>query len=73
MPAVVRSDSDAVKSTCWRAYSVVSGEHVPSKRKVWDSVDEAIADVKSGDVLLSGGMYSSIVAHAEIVTERRNL
>ena len=28
---------------------------VPSKKKVWDSVDEAILDVKSGDIVLSGG------------------
>ncbi|KZT11308.1 3-oxoacid CoA-transferase [Laetiporus sulphureus 93-53] len=28
---------------------------VSNKTKVWDSVDEAINDVKSGDVLLSGG------------------
>ncbi|TRM62648.1 hypothetical protein BD626DRAFT_557975 [Schizophyllum amplum] len=28
---------------------------MPSKRKVWDSVDEAVKDVKSGDTLLVGG------------------
>ncbi|KAI0636777.1 3-oxoacid CoA-transferase [Trametes polyzona] len=39
-----------------RAYSTAAAEDaVPKKKKVWDSVDEAIADVKSGDVLLSGG------------------
>ena len=29
----------------------------PTKSKVWDSVEEAIKDVKSGDTLLSGGKY----------------
>ena len=28
---------------------------VPNKTKVWESVDEAVKDVKSGDTLLSGG------------------
>ena len=39
------------------AYSTTASaeEAVPSKKKVWDSVDEAILDVKSGDVVLSGG------------------
>jgi len=36
---------------------------VPKRKKVWDSVDEAVRDVKSGDVLLCGGQsctqYSS--------------
>lgn len=38
------------------SYSTVAVEEaVPSKKKVWDSIDEAIKDVKSGDVVLSGG------------------
>ena len=37
--------------------TVVTEEALPTKKKVWDSVDEAVADVKSGDVLLSGGTY----------------
>lgn len=47
-----------------RAYSTAAAaaaaeeDAVPSKKKVWDSVDEAIADVKSGDVLLSGGEWT---------------
>ena len=36
-----------------KAYSVVAD--APKKSKVWDSVDEAVKVVKSGDVLLSGG------------------
>jgi 3-oxoacid CoA-transferase len=28
---------------------------IPKRKKVWDSVDEAVRDVKSGDVLLCGG------------------
>ncbi|KAI0082786.1 3-oxoacid CoA-transferase [Panus rudis PR-1116 ss-1] len=38
-----------------RCYSTPVDIPVPSKTKVWDSVDEAIKDVKSGDTLLSGG------------------
>ena len=38
-----------------RNYSVPAGHQVPNK-KVWDSVDAAVGAVKSGDVLLSGGM-----------------
>ena len=38
-----------------RYYAVVATSAVPQKSKVWDSVDQAVKDVKSGDVLLSGG------------------
>ena len=38
-----------------RFYSA-GGTPLPNKTKVWDSVDEAVKDVKSGDTLLSGGM-----------------
>lgn len=38
-----------------RSLNVAAGAPVPHKRKVWDSVDEAIRDVKPGDTLLSGG------------------
>ena len=42
-------------------YSTVAAEDaVPTKKKVWDSVDEAIADVKSGDILLSGGTCARV-------------
>ena len=39
-----------------RFYSVVVD--APRKTKVWDSVDEAVKDVKSGDIILSGGAFS---------------
>ncbi|KAI0054171.1 3-oxoacid CoA-transferase [Auriscalpium vulgare] len=39
-----------------RFYSVPVSAPIPSSsRKVWDSVDDAIRDVKSGDTILSGG------------------
>lgn len=38
-----------------RPYSVVTDAPIPKKSKVWDNVHEAVADVKSGDVVLSGG------------------
>jgi 3-oxoacid CoA-transferase len=34
---------------------------VPKTRKVWDSADEAVRDVKSGDTLLSGGEHAMSV------------
>ncbi|KAL1729257.1 hypothetical protein EV714DRAFT_251721 [Schizophyllum commune] len=37
-----------------RHYSA-GAEAVPNKRKIWDSVDEAVKDVKSGDTVLVGG------------------
>ena len=45
-----------------RAYSTAAPGAVPKKKKVWDSVDEAIADVRSGDVLLSGGESADMSA-----------
>ncbi|KAH9043154.1 3-oxoacid CoA-transferase [Lactarius pseudohatsudake] len=39
----------------FRAYSVPANPQVPRKKKVWNSADEAVSAVKSGDVLLSGG------------------
>jgi len=44
-----------------RTYSIPAGQQVP-KKKVWDSVDAAVSVVKSGDVLLSGGMPSRPVS-----------
>jgi hypothetical protein len=38
-----------------RAYTVPANSQVPRKKKVWNSLDEAVSVVKSGDVLLSGG------------------
>lgn len=38
-----------------RAYSTPADLPLPKTRKVFDSVDEAVKDVKSGDTLLSGG------------------
>ncbi|KAF8655844.1 hypothetical protein AX16_002928 [Volvariella volvacea WC 439] len=38
-----------------RHYSVAKDIQSSSKSKVWSSVDEAIQDVKSGDVLMCGG------------------
>lgn len=65
LPAYLQSTSP-LKSTR-RSYAVVQGASVPSSRKVWDSVEEAIQDVKSGDVLLSGGTYMlSIVLYKQL-------
>ncbi|PSR94052.1 hypothetical protein PHLCEN_2v4480 [Hermanssonia centrifuga] len=54
-PARKVRTSPAPVVIAWRLYSTLPDDVVPNKRKVWDSVDEAIKDIKSGDVLLSGG------------------
>ncbi|KAI0950454.1 hypothetical protein AcV7_008914 [Taiwanofungus camphoratus] len=38
-----------------RYYSVVTDAPIPKKSKVWDSIEEAVKVVKSGDILLCGG------------------
>jgi len=38
-----------------RYYSTPTDIPVPNKSKLWDSADEAVKDVKSGDMLLCGG------------------
>lgn len=38
-----------------RLYSVVVDAPIPTKTKLWNSADEAVKDVKSGDTILSGG------------------
>lgn len=44
-----------------RWYSTPTETPLPNKSKVWESVDEAVKDVKSGDILLCGGeCYKSI-------------
>lgn len=50
-----RSSSRIVLAARIRYYSVVVDAPRPGKTKVWDSVDEAVKDVKAGDIILSGG------------------
>ena len=38
-----------------RAYSTPTDLDVPKKSKVWESAEEAIKDVKTGQVLMVGG------------------
>lgn len=55
-PLLVAVQSSRLRSSF---YSTVAAEEaVPRRKKVWDSVDEAIQDVKSGDVVLSAGACS---------------
>lgn len=35
----------------------ISNIPTPKKSKVWDSVDDAVKDVKSGDIVLCGGAH----------------
>ncbi|KAI8998461.1 3-oxoacid CoA-transferase [Trametes punicea] len=50
-----RTSSRIVLAARARYYSVVANAPIPKKTKVWSSADEAIKDVKSGDIILSGG------------------
>jgi 3-oxoacid CoA-transferase len=45
-----------------RLYSLRVQSSVPKRSKIWESAEEAVKDVKSGDVLLSGGAFASAVA-----------
>jgi hypothetical protein len=64
--AVLRISAFATSS---RKYS---NTPVPNKSKIWASVDEAVKDVKSGDVLLCGGQHALLlVSSAE--SEETNL
>ena len=50
----------AIPSIAARRYlSVVQDAPIPKKSKVWKSVDDAVKDVKSGDIILSGGQYTA--------------
>ena len=59
LPILCGAATRSEQSNSRRCYSVVADAPVPTKRKVYDSVEEAIKDVKSGDVLLSGGTCTS--------------
>ncbi|KAI0673026.1 3-oxoacid CoA-transferase [Trametes maxima] len=52
---VRRTDEHGHAGRAYSTSAAAAEDPVPRKKKVWDSVDEAIAEVKSGDVLLSGG------------------
>lgn len=43
----------------------------PRSKKVWDSVDEAVSDIKSGDTLLSGGAWPFVAYNILSVGSRR--
>lgn len=50
-----------------RKYAV-AGE-APRQSKVWSSAEEAVKDVKSGDVLLCGGMFLHRILGLEKLTD----
>lgn len=51
-----------------RCYSTPTDLPVPNKSKVWDSVEEAIKDVKSGDTLLSGGTPGHCFLNGKVIS-----
>ena len=55
-----RTSSRIVLAARLRYYSVVANAPIPNKTKVWSSADEAVKDVKSGDIILSGGASATI-------------
>jgi 3-oxoacid CoA-transferase len=60
MPILTRRINSLVISTTSRASRTVFrtySQHVPKSHKVYASADEAVKDVKSGDILLSGGEF----------------
>ena len=56
-----RTSSRIVLAARIRYYSVVANAPIPNRTKVWSSADEAVKDVKSGDIILSGGAYTSLL------------
>lgn len=54
-----------------RYYSIAKEAPLPSKRKVWDSAEEAVKGVKSGDVVLSGGALFSLSHHKRTLKQSR--
>ncbi|KZT11307.1 3-oxoacid CoA-transferase [Laetiporus sulphureus 93-53] len=55
VPALRALHPALVASARVRFYTIVTDAPIPKKTKVWSSADEAVKDVKSGDVVLSGG------------------
>ena len=47
-----------------KCYATVTKTPVPQNKKVWSSVDEAVRDVKSGDIILSGGVLYPLLQRA---------
>lgn len=43
-------------ATSSRKYSIPTDAPITPKSKLWNSAEEAVKDVKSGDVLLCGGL-----------------
>ena len=56
MPFLARRINSLAASTSARALRTYASL-VPKSRKVYDSAEEAVKDVKSGDILLSGGEF----------------
>lgn len=46
----------------FRSYSVAPAKDVPRSKKVWSSAEEAVQDVSSGSLILSGGEQDSFTA-----------
>jgi hypothetical protein len=57
LPSISALRTAVAASRGVRAYTVVADAAVPKKKKVWESADEAVADIKSGSMILSGGAF----------------
>lgn len=58
----------------WRALSTAAELPVPNKSKVWESADDAVKDVKDGDIVLSGGAprVSLVTGHPQVLNAFRS-
>lgn len=66
-PCLLRAPTGArLRIHAVRSYAVVADAALPKRTKVWDSIDEAVKDVKSGDILLSGGMSRPLRSAREV-------
>jgi hypothetical protein len=52
-----------------RTFIAAAKDAVPKKRKVWDSVDEAVKDVKTGDIVLAGGSWMFVMRLLSLIDD----
>ena len=55
-------------SSAVRTYATAHNAPVPSKSKVWESADEAVKDIKSGSMILSGGCTLRLAFNLALLT-----
>ncbi|KAG6861645.1 hypothetical protein C0995_013647 [Termitomyces sp. Mi166 len=56
-----------------RKYSIAADTPAPKKSKLWKSADEAVKDIKSGDVLLCGAIEASDFDLVQVLAQLESL